>query len=356
MKQAVSLCALVCCAFAGVFSAALLSTPTAGADGGTTATDTTQTDTTPTETTTETTTAPPRPAGPRLIAAGVTVGGTLVGGLTAAEAREIVAKRFARTLPLIVSPELTIAISPAELGAAAQVRDAVDKAARIRRRNAVVPLNVEIWELRLDNVVRRLARRLDREPVDARMRLHELAPVITPEVPGRLLMVDLLRRELRLALRTHRRDPLVVPFRDVGAIVPASEFDWAIVIRRESRKLFLYRGETLKRVFRVATGQASYPTPLGRYEVVVKQRNPWWYPPTGSAWAQGKQPVPPGPGNPLGTRWMGISAPYVGIHGTPDAASIGYSASHGCVRMLIPQVEWLFERVDVGTPVFIVPV
>ena len=66
------------------------------------------------------------------------------------------------------------------------------------------------------------------------------------------------------------------------------------------------------------------------------------------------KPIPPGPGNPLGTRWMGISSPYVGIHGTPDAASIGYSASHGCVRMLIPQVEWLFERVEVGTPVFIV--
>ena len=55
-----------------------------------------------------------------------------------------------------------------------------------------------------------------------------------------------------------------------------------------------------------------------------------------------------------GTRWMGLSAPYVGIHGTPDAASIGYSASHGCIRMLIPQVEWLFTQVDVGTPVFIV--
>ena len=52
---------------------------------------------------------------------------------------------------------------------------------------------------------------------------------------------------------------------------------------------------------------------------------------------------------------MGLSAALVGIHGTPDASSIGYSASHGCIRMLIPQVEWLFEHVEVGTPVFIVP-
>ena len=63
---------------------------------------------------------------------------------------------------------------------------------------------------------------------------------------------------------------------------------------------------------------------------------------------------PPGPGNPLGTRWMGISSPGVGIHGTPDSASLGYSASHGCIRMAIPQAEWLFDHVAVGTPVYIV--
>jgi lipoprotein-anchoring transpeptidase ErfK/SrfK len=52
---------------------------------------------------------------------------------------------------------------------------------------------------------------------------------------------------------------------------------------------------------------------------------------------------------------MGLSAPGVGIHGTPDAASIGYSASHGCIRMLIADAEWLFGHVRIGTPVFVVP-
>ena len=70
-------------------------------------------------------------------------------------------------------------------------------------------------------------------------------------------------------------------------------------------------------------------------------------------WAKGEKPVPPGPGNPLGTRWMGLDAAGVGIHGTPDAASIGYSASHGCIRMRIPDAEWLFTQVSVGTPVYI---
>jgi lipoprotein-anchoring transpeptidase ErfK/SrfK len=123
---------------------------------------------------------------------------------------------------------------------------------------------------------------------------------------------------------------------------------------RESKRLLLFSDVKLIREFGVATGQAAYPTPLGTYEIATMQRDPWWYPPP-SPWAKNADPVPPGPGNPLGTRWMGLSAPYIGIHGTPDAASIGYSASHGCIRMRIPDAEWLFQRVDVGTPVFIIP-
>jgi hypothetical protein len=363
VKRAASVIALAACAFAGLFAASLLSAPVAEADGGTstetttgsTGTDTTTDPTTTTSTeTTTTTVAPNPPKGPRLIPAGVTIGGTLVGGLTPAEAREIVAKRFARKLPLVVTPSLTIAVNPAELGAAAQVRVAVDRASLVRRRNVVVALPVEIWETRLRNAVQRLEKRLRRDPVDARLRLQRLVPVVVPSTPGRRLRSEQAVRDIRLALRAHRRDPLPLAFRELAPKVTEDQFGHAIVIRRESRKLFFYDGTKLKRVFRVATGQSSYPTPIGRFEIVVKQRNPWWYPPEGSAWAEGAQPVPPGPGNPLGTRWMGISAPYVGIHGTPDAASIGYSASHGCVRMLIPEVEWLFARVPVGTPVFIV--
>ena len=107
------------------------------------------------------------------------------------------------------------------------------------------------------------------------------------------------------------------------------------------------------RTFPVATGQAIYPTPTGIWRIVDKQLNPWWYPPTADAWAKGLKPVPPGPSNPLGTRWMGLNAPGVGIHGTDAPASIGYSASHGCIRMQVPDAEWLFERAQVGTPVVI---
>jgi lipoprotein-anchoring transpeptidase ErfK/SrfK len=125
------------------------------------------------------------------------------------------------------------------------------------------------------------------------------------------------------------------------------------VIRRGSNKLFLYKGMRYWKLFPVATGQTKYPTPLGRFHIVVKWKNPWWYPPD-SDWAQDKEPIPPGPSNPLGTRWMGISSPGVGIHGTPEPGSLGYSVSHGCIRMRISDAEWLFEHVGIGTPVFIV--
>ena len=151
--------------------------------------------------------------------------------------------------------------------------------------------------------------------------------------------------------------PVQLAVRTLKPRVTEKSVGLAIVIKRASNRLVLYKPNgakkmRVKRKFDVATGLAAYPTPLGSYEIITMQRNPWWRPPD-SDWAKGAKPIPPGPGNPLGTRWMGISAPAVGIHGTPDAASIGYSASHGCIRMRVPQAEWLFERVDVGTPVYI---
>jgi lipoprotein-anchoring transpeptidase ErfK/SrfK len=135
--------------------------------------------------------------------------------------------------------------------------------------------------------------------------------------------------------------------------VTRKNFGPVIVIRRGSNRLQLYQGMRYRRYYAVATGQSQYPTPLGRFTIVVKWKNPWWYPPN-SPWAEGQEPIPPGPNNPLGTRWMGLSAPGVGIHGTPSDASIGYSVSHGCIRMHIPQAEWLFNHVEIGTTVFIV--
>ena len=358
MNRGVKIAALSACGAAGAIAAVLLATaPGAGADGGTTETVTTTAPTTTAATTNVPTTTTTTPAPPKLIVAGVKVGGTLVGGLTVTEARELVTARFARPLPLVGGPGAHVVVAPKDLGASAEVDTAVRLAGRVRRPGFVVPLKVDVSRARIDRLVASLAERFHRDPVDATLELRNLTPFATRDVPGRRLKALVTTRTIVLALKTQRRDPLPLPFDSVDAAVKRDTFGRAIVIRRGSNRLYLYDvGSTSKlvRTFQVATGRSQYPTPLGKFEIVNKELDPWWYPPAGSAWAQGAKPIPPGPGNPLGTRWMGLSAPNVGIHGTPDAASIGYSASHGCIRMLIPQVEWLFTQVDLGTPVFIV--
>ena len=268
------------------------------------------------------------------------------------EATELVQKTFLRPLVLVVDSEHRIRVAPQELGAHAKIAKAIRRA-RSARPGVTIPLDVDVYRPTLRHYVERLAERLDREPVDAGVVLRGLKPRSIEAADGRTLKRLRLGLSLRIALAKHARDPIALPFDIRKPKVRTAKLGATIVILRDSNELFLYEKEKLVRRFGVATGQPSYPTPTGDFEIAIKQRNPWWYPPP-SPWAADADPVPPGPGNPLGTRWMGLSVPYVGIHGTPDAASIGYSASHGCIRMRIPDAEWLFQRVKLGTPVFIV--
>jgi len=351
-----ALLVLVACAAAGLGAALLAATPSAIANTGQETGTTTGTTTTapPVTTTAPTTTTQPQPPPPRpaTIPAGVTIAGqVLVGGLSPADATIAVREFFARPL-LVRAGKSTLRVTPKQLGAAAFVGDAV-KRARSTRPGGNVPLAVRAPRGPAERYLARLAKRFDRTAVDSRLLLRNAKPYITPDRTGRRTRQMLAVSALLRSVKTHARGPVVVGFDTLKPAVTRKSVGDVIVIRRGANKLNLYKGTKLRRTFGVATGQAQYPTPLGRFEIVVKWRNPWWYPPS-SEWAKDAKPIPPGPGNPLGTRWMGISSPAVGIHGTPDAASIGYSASHGCIRMLIPQVEWLFEQVDIGTPVFIV--
>ena len=347
----IALAALVCL-LAGLFSAAVLAAP--GPLGGVTTitlpstTLTTTTATTTTTTTTPTTTT--RQPQAFYIASGVTVGKTDVGGMTPAEARAIVQAKFDAALDVHFGAK-TSSVSPRKLGATARVRLAIDQARRATP-NAHVPLFVNLRSGGVSRYVKGLALRLDSPARDARLTgLRALRPWITKERTGKVIKQRNAVRRIVAALRTHERTVRIRAAR-VDPRVTRARFGPIIVIRRESKVLNLYRGMRLWKRLGVATGQSSYPTPLGHFSIVTMQRHPWWYPPD-SDWAQDEKPIPPGPGNPLGTRWMGLSAAGVGIHGTPDPASIGYSASHGCIRMRIPEAEWLFSRVRVGTPVFI---
>jgi lipoprotein-anchoring transpeptidase ErfK/SrfK len=336
-----------------VLSAVVLAaSPSATADTGTTTGTTTAPPPPPTTTTTTTatTTTPTKPR-PSTIAAGVTVAGqVLVGGLSPAEATAAVKAFFARPLVLRLG-KVTLNVTPKQLGASAYVGDAV-KHARTFAPGANVPLKVSAPKPRLERYAKTLAERFDRVAVDSELQLRNSKPFVTKEHQGRRLRQSLAVRDLYRSLKTHVRDPIALKQDVIVPQATRASIGEVIVIRRGLNKLQLYDGMKLRREFGVATGQSRYPTPLGKYEIVVKWRNPWWYPPA-SDWAKDAEPIPPGPGNPLGTRWMGLSAPAVGIHGTPDPASIGYSVSHGCIRMRIPEVEWLFTQVDIGTPVYI---
>ena len=286
------------------------------------------------------------------IARGVSVAGIHVGGLMAEPARQRVEASFLRPLRL-ATPKGVTRIAPARAGARVDVDAAISAALDATPRSSIA-VPVTFQRAQVEKIVDSLAKQFDRPAVGAKV---TGADASGPQFSAAKAGVAVDRRTMAAAigqlLRDGTRAPLhllttpVVPKRTVATFGPV------IVVTRATNTLRLYNGARLVRTFRVATGQAIYPTPSGLWRIVDKQRDPWWYPPTYDEWAKGLKPVPPGPSNPLGTRWMGLNAPGVGIHGTDAPTSIGYSASHGCIRMHVPEAEWLFEHVRVGTPVVI---
>jgi len=329
-RKGLGLSLLCACVVAGVFAAfALADDPPPG----------------PTTTTTTTTTT-----APLALPEGVAVGGVPVGGLEPTDAATAIRESF--SAPLQVEYRgFVFDADPTGL-AAPNVSRALERA-RAAEPYANVKLVVVVRPVRIRSYVATIAKRLDRGPVDAKLFLRDLKPFVSKERPGHVLLRADAVRAITRELVANTRDTVELKAKAVPPKVTRKNWGPVIVIHRGANRLYLYIGTRLRRVFGVATGQSIYPTPLGRFQVVVKWKNPWWYPPA-APWAQGEKPTPPGPGNPLGTRWMGLSAPGVGIHGTNNESSIGYSVSHGCIRMHVRDAEWLFENVDIGTTVYIV--
>jgi lipoprotein-anchoring transpeptidase ErfK/SrfK len=231
----------------------------------------------------------------------------------------------------------------------------------------------------------RTLRRLLHHPLDASIRLrvsYDLAPVvafvkrIAPSVarPARDASLDVVGGKVEAvssragrALSTKRATTLLaravaggarsvtLPVRAVEPSVTSDSLGQTIVVRISTNQLFLYDGVKLERTYPVATGQPIYPTPTGHFQIITKEVDPTWVNPARDTWGKDEPAeIGPGPGNPLGTRAMALSAPGILIHGTYDDASIGHHASHGCIRMHIPDSEALFTMVGVGTPVIIV--
>ena len=141
----------------------------------------------------------------------------------------------------------------------------------------------------------------------------------------------------------NRRLPILLLMATAAAIANETPAARRIVISIPEHKLTLMEGGRVLRVYAVATGKLSTPSPEGEFRVVNRVVHPTWFSPRGV--------VKPGPANPLGTRWLGLSAAGYGIHGTNAPDSIGKAVSHGCFRMGKHDVEELFKLARVGDTV-----
>jgi lipoprotein-anchoring transpeptidase ErfK/SrfK len=290
-------------------------------------------------------------APPVLIQPGVTLAGVPVGGMSNEQAQAALRPAFAKPVRLLYG-DRRWKLQPTRFGAKVTIADGVLQALGAQA-DAAVPLVPQVNRQEVRRFVNALDKRVSVLPKDAELSgLKGLRPQFTKEKTGVKVLRELTIRRIVRSLQSPQLRRIRVAVKALQPARTVANFGAVVVIRRGSNELRYYQGARLMRKFGVATGQSVYPTPTGTFSIVDKQLNPWWLPPD-SEWAKGKDPIPPGPGNPLGTRWMGLSAPGVGIHGTPDDASIGYSASHGCIRMHIPDAEWLFHHVKLGTPVVI---
>ena len=302
---------------------------------------------------------------------GVTVDGNAVGGMTRDQARAVVSSAIAAKIsgPLVVSYKGNdFKLNPAAIGVTVDVDKMVDEAmkkgsqqniiARMWRRFMNEPINANIGVIlkyntaALKHFVGDVASTLDYAARNASVDVSKGFPVLTSEKDGRSVKQDALTAAIVAAIPNGTHN-LTVPVTILKPKVTEGDIGTIVVIKQSEHKLYQYNAEKLVDTYAVAVGQPKYPTPTGTYEILDKKKDPWWYPPK-SDWAKNLKPIPPGPGNPLGPYWMDLGN-GVGIHSTPDEASLGYSASHGCVRMSEWSAQQLFKAVQKGTPVYILP-
>lgn len=311
------------------------------------------------------------------IADGVTIGGVDVGGMDEAEAKRAVRKELLAPLRhslrvgysghswtlegkslkvhanLNRAAEQAVAAGRDEFLPGRLVRyvtgDSVDKN---------VPAGITYSQPAVNRFVRRVAAAVDRPPVNAHVDPTSDSLEVAAGESGRKLRDVLLARQLNaavlnagadhtIAARTHSIPP------EVTRSEVAARYPSYLTLDRATFTLRLWEHLKLAKSYTVAVGQEGLETPEGLYHIQEKQENPSWHVPD-SAWAGelAGQVIPPGPEDPIKARWMAIFE-GAGIHGTEEIESLGSAASHGCVRMSIPDVEELYDRVEVGTPIYI---
>ena len=315
-----------------------------------------------------------------LIADGITVGGVHVGGMRAAEARLAIDEQLAAPLrePLVVKHgkqrfRLTSATAKLRVASERMVQDALEESregnviSRTVREitgedpeEAALPARVSYSRGAVDKLVAKVEDKVSQPAQDAEVTFGGTSLGTVDGQEGVAVKTAKLRRAIRAELVLPRADRVVevstrVTQPEVTRDELASQYPYVITVDRPSFKLRFWKNLELVKTYTIAVGQVGYDTPSGLYHVQNKAVNPAWTMPD-SDWvapADRGKVIPGGvPENPLKARWMGIYD-GAGIHGTDDTASLGSAASHGCIRMAIPDVIELYDQVPVSTPVYI---
>lgn len=187
-------------------------------------------------------------------------------------------------------------------------------------------------------------------PVSQAADVPSIAPAPISSPASRLLLAPISSPASKPASRAPLA-PLSLP--KPAPVSPPAEQPLRLEISRSKRRVTLYQGEGVVKSYAIAVGKPGWETPLGTWRVQQKLRNPRWIHPLTGESVKGGDPE-----NPLGRHWIGFwtnGRNWIGFHGTPNPESVGKAASHGCVRMYNQDVEELFQKVGLGTPVKVIP-
>lgn len=311
------------------------------------------------------------------IAEGITIGGVDVGGLSQEQAEAKLERKLLKPLRQSFKVRFdgeTWKLKGKKLKIHADLGPSIDEAiersqdggfpGRLVRyvsggevEDSIQP-HLSYSEKAINRFVRHVAEEVEQEPKNASVEASGDSLVVVSGQEGRKLRDNLLTDELKAAVLSGDSSRVVKAH--VHATKPevtkeevASEYPSYLTLDRETFTLRLWKNLELAKTYTVAVGMEGLETPEGLYEIQAMEENPTWHVPE-SDWAGdlAGQVIPPGPSNPIKARWMAIFE-GAGIHGTEETSSLGSAASHGCVRMSIPDVEELYDQVEVGTPIYI---
>ncbi|MGH2985736.1 MAG: L,D-transpeptidase family protein [Solirubrobacterales bacterium] len=311
------------------------------------------------------------------IAEGVEIGGIDVGGMTADEAGKVVDAELVEPLQKQVTVNfdgVKYKLSPEKLEVASDVDGMVDRALDESQEGG---LPTRVWRYAtggevdvaispqltysgkaLNEFIAKVAAEINRDPVEASIEptATSLSPVKGQD--GVAVVEDELRAKLESAVQSPTERRVSLPVERVAPEVTtdelAEQYPTYLTLDRGSFQLHLWNDLELTKTYTVAVGAVGFDTPAGVYNIQNKAVDPAWTVPDSDWTGDLAGTVVPGgvPENPLKERWMGIFD-GAGIHGTDDVGSLGTAASHGCVRMSIPDVIALYDQVPVGTPIYI---